>query len=126
MSGQRRILVVDDDKDTLKLLKNQIEGKLGYFVVTTDRPSDVLGIARSERPDLIICGIEMSERHGADVAADLAGDPDAKEIPFFFLSSLVEERDVDSDGTVGGVWMVSKSSPMTEILERIEGILDDA
>lgn len=122
MPGKKTVLLVDDDADILMLLKHGLE-KQGRNVVVTRHPSMVLRLVKETAPDLIVCDIRMDERSGDQVALDLAGNATAAKIPFIFLSSTVAENEVGEDGTVNGVWMMSKASTKEQIFDRINQVL---
>lgn len=122
MPGKKTVLLVDDDADILMLLKHGLE-KQGRNVVVTRHPSMVLRLVKETAPDLIVCDIRMDERSGDQVALDLAGNATAAKIPFIFLSSTVAENEVGQDGTVNGVWMMSKASTKEQIFDRINQVL---
>lgn len=122
MPGKKTVLLVDDDADILTLLKHGLE-KQGRNVVVTRHPSMVLRLVKETAPDLIVCDIRMDERSGDQVALDLAGNAKAAKIPFIFLSSTVAEDEIGQDGTVNGVWMMSKASTKEQIFDRINQLL---
>lgn len=70
MSDQKRILVVDDEKDVLLIIKRTLE-KWGYIVDTFYRPDEALGhFQRNRRAyDLILCDIRMPGMSGFEFAA---------------------------------------------------------
>ena len=119
----KKVLLVDDDADILTLLKRGLEMQ-GRQVVITRHPSMVLRLVKEEQPDLIVCDVRMDERSGDQVVRDLATSDTASKIPFVFLTSTVPDESVGDDGTVNGVWMLSKGAPKEEILARIAQILD--
>ena len=123
MTG-KKILLVDDDAEILALLRLHLQ-KEGHEVVITTHPSMVPRLVREEKPDLIVCDINMEERSGGEVARDLAGDAATRSIPFLFLSSLVTEAESDADGHIGEFAMISKSAPRTKILARISSLLSE-
>ena len=122
MPGKKTVLLVDDDADILTLLKHGLE-KQGRNVIVTRHPSMVLRLVKEAAPDLIVCDIRMDERSGDQVALDLAGNAKAAKIPFIFLSSTVAEDEIGQDGTVNGVWMMSKASTKEQIFDRINQLL---
>lgn len=122
MPGKKTVLLVDDDADILTLLKHGLE-KQGRNVIVTRHPSMVLRLVKETAPDLIVCDIRMDERSGDQVALDLAGNARAAKIPFIFLSSTVAEDEIGQDGTVNGVWMMSKASTKEQIFDRINQLL---
>jgi CheY-like chemotaxis protein len=122
MSEKKTVLLIDDDADILTLLKHGLE-KQGRNVVVTRHPSMVLRLVKETKPDLIVCDIRMDERSGDQVALDLAGHASANRIPFVFLSSTVRPDEIQADGTVNGIWMMSKATPKELILARIAELL---
>lgn len=124
MADKKTILLIDDDAEILALLRLQLK-KEGYEVQVTTHPSMVMRLVQADRPDLIVCDINMEERSGGEVARLLAADSTTRNIPFLFLSSLVEESEIDEEGKVGEFAMMSKSAPREEILSRIARMLNE-
>ena len=118
----KKVLVVDDDPDITLLVKTKLEKTGRYTVIFTNAGADTLRLAGSEKPDLILCDIDMPDKFGGDVARELGEDEDARDIPVLFFSSLVSPGDI-RDGMVGGRQMVSKSSAPEELIQRIDGML---
>ncbi len=119
---KRKILVVDDDEAVLDYL----QAKLGqrYDLVSTIAPEKVLGLARNERPDLILCDIDMPGMDGGEVSAALFDDDETRHIPLLFLTVLVSPADLTRlQGQVGGRPAVSKQQPLDQLLARIESLI---
>jgi CheY-like chemotaxis protein len=85
-----KILVIDDDLITQKMLASTLT-KAGYSVIVT--PDGNLGIKAvlKQQPDLIILDILMPGKNGIDVAGFLRKNPKTKKIPIIFLSILIPE-----------------------------------
>lgn len=118
----KKILAVDDDLAVL----NYLQAKLGsdYTVVTTHLPSQVMPLARSEKPDLIICDIDMPGIDGGDVAAALAADKITKGIPLLYLTSILSQEEAhDLQGMIGGRPGISKHAPARELVARIRSMI---
>ena len=113
---KRRLLLVDDDDAVLDYLR----AKLGprYEVLSTETAENVLALARSGRPDLILCDIDMPGMDGGDVSAALFSDEGTRDIPVLFLSALVSTQK-----EIGGRHAIAKSAPVGELIARIESIL---
>ena len=86
----KEILVVDDDKVTLRTLE-KILIKEGYSVIPLSLGSMAAKIAKDRSPDLIILDIMMPDMDGGEVASVLKNDPETMNIPILFLSSLVSK-----------------------------------
>jgi CheY-like chemotaxis protein len=85
-----KILVIDDEKDLLSLLKEQLE-LMGYSVVTAKDGEEGLISAQVSHPDLVICDINMPKKDGFEVLRQLKKDPDFQ-APFIMLTV---EKDFD-------------------------------
>jgi CheY-like chemotaxis protein len=117
-----KILIVDDDDAVLEFL----QAKLGkrYELVTTMASDAVVSIAKRQRPDLILCDIDMPGADGGDVSAALFGDAALRDIPVLFLTALATpEEIVDKEGQLGGRPAISKRAPVEQIVARIEALL---
>ncbi|MES2976242.1 MAG: response regulator [Pseudomonadota bacterium] len=122
MEFVKKILAVDDDLAVLEYLQAKLGGD--YTVITTHLPSAVLSLARQEKPDLIICDIDMPGADGGDVAASLAGDPATRSIPILYLTAILSQDEArDLGGIVGGRPGISKHAPAKELVARIRSMI---
>ncbi|MBI5278491.1 MAG: response regulator [Burkholderiales bacterium] len=120
--ARKKILVVDDDPAVLKILETKLASR--YYVVTTGNPAGALALARREKPDAVLCDIDMPDMTGGDVAAALAGDPATAFIPFVYLTNLVSPEEArDLGGQVGGRSGISKRAPLAELVKVIDEAL---
>jgi len=72
----RRILIVDNDKNTTHLVKILLE-KTGRYVVFEENDSTrAHQTARNFRPDLIFLDVVMPDRDGGEIAAQIRADPE--------------------------------------------------
>ncbi|MGN0669013.1 MAG: response regulator [Oscillospiraceae bacterium] len=90
---KKHILVVDDDRNMLKLLKNALEEK--YEVTATLNGLLVEKILASKPIDLIILDYEMPIMTGADVYRKLKENEDYAKIPVCFLTGVSERSKVE-------------------------------
>jgi len=89
------ILVVDDEKDILELLKYNLE-KDGYRVLTAQNGKEALKLAR-QNPELVVLDIMMPELDGWEVCKAIRKDPATSKIPIIILTA----RDSEVDEVVG-------------------------
>jgi CheY-like chemotaxis protein len=85
---EKKILIADDDKPTLKILE-AILSEAGYLVVQASSGKTALRLARRESPDLAILDIAMPGMDGIDVGIVMKKNPQTRRIPVIFLSSHV-------------------------------------
>jgi two-component system alkaline phosphatase synthesis response regulator PhoP len=88
-----KILVVDDEKDVVELLKFLLE-KDGYNVITAFNGREALATAKQEIPDLMLLDVMMPEMDGYTVQTQLLEDPKTKAIPVIILTAKGQLRDV--------------------------------
>ena len=113
---KRRLLVVDDDDAVLDYLAAKLGAR--YELISTTRSEEVVHLAHDERPDLILCDIDMPGLDGGDVSAALFADDATRDIPVLFLSALVS-----ASREVGGRHAIAKSAPLPELVAKIESLL---
>jgi DNA-binding response OmpR family regulator len=116
------ILVVDDDKLTLRILE-RILIRAGYSVIPLSLGREAIKIAKDRSPGLIILDIMMPDMDGGDVASVLKSDPETKNIPIIFLSSLVTEREEQSSSKELGLYFMSKPFERDKLLRKIRNTL---
>ena len=117
--NKKKILVVDDEKDTLLLLEKQLT-TAGYTVVTANSGIKALFLAKSEQPDLIVLDVQMPDMDGGEVAFRLGQDSMTKEIPVVYSTCLLSESE---DYRYGGKTMLAKSKDTKELIAVIDKVL---
>ena len=85
-----KILVIDDEKELLDLLKEKLELE-GYEVVTAGNGEEGLISAQVCEPDLIICDIKMPKKDGFEVLKELKQRANFR-APFIMLT-VVDDYD---------------------------------
>ena len=103
----REILVVDDDKITLRTLEHILKRE-GFTVIPLSLGREAVKIAKERSPVLIILDIMMPDMDGGDVASILKNDPQTKNIPVIFLSSLVTKKEEQSSSKADGIYFLAK------------------
>ena len=83
----RRILIVDNDKNTTHLVKILLEKTGRYLVFEENNPTRAHQTARNFRPDLIFLDVVMPDQDGAEIAAQIRADSDLRNTPIIFLTA---------------------------------------
>lgn len=83
---KRRVLVVDDDPNTVELMSSFLKHS-GYQVSSAYSGGDGIALVRSEPPDAILLDLLMPEMSGFEVVAALRADPDTASIPIIVVTS---------------------------------------
>ncbi|MFQ3534725.1 MAG: response regulator [Aggregatilineales bacterium] len=115
----RRILVVDDEIDTLNLLKMMLE-LIGYTAITTHDPAQALTLAEIERPDCVLLDIMMPKLDGFTVCKMLRLHPATHNLPIVFVTayqaSNLEARRLEA----GADLLVPKPASMDALIKTID------
>ncbi|UCD55299.1 MAG: response regulator [Candidatus Omnitrophota bacterium] len=82
----KKILVVDDEPDILKVVTFRLR-KAGYKVVTAEDGQKALDLAQREKPDLILLDLRLPVIDGYEVCRKLKSDELFKKIPIIFLTA---------------------------------------
>jgi DNA-binding response OmpR family regulator len=120
--ANRRVLVVDDEKDLVDLISYNLT-RGGYDVLTSHNGGDALEIARKELPDLVVLDLMLPGLDGTEVARRLKGDARTANIPIVMLTARSEETDVVVGLTLGADDYVTKPFSMKILLARINTVL---
>lgn len=92
--GQRlRVLVIDDDRDTADSLTTVL-GLFGHEAFTAYSGWTGLGLARSLRPDVILCDLAMPGMDGFTLVEQLHDDPDLGNTTFIAASGYGTNSDL--------------------------------
>lgn len=82
----KTILIVDDEVDTLKLLRLRLE-KNGFRVVACENGAEALLAAARENPALAILDIKLPDMTGYDILKKFKTYPHLKKIPVIFSTA---------------------------------------
>ncbi len=119
--AKKNLLVIDDEKDILKLLQYNLE-KEGYSVFTAETGEAGLEIAQAKKPDLIILDLMLPKMDGLEVCRLLRAQSATKRIPVVMLTAKGSEIDQVVGLEIGATDYVSKPFSVKVLLARIKNI----
>ena len=120
VDGKRRILIVDNDRDTTHLVKILLERTGRYSVLEENDATKAHQSAQNFRPDLILLDIVMPETDGGEVAAQIQADPELRRTPVIFLTALVMETETKAGLRIQGHPFLAKPINIPELINGIE------
>jgi len=82
-----RILIVEDDRTTVKLLQTLLELD-GFEVVMARRGEDALKLTREQSPDLMLIDYHLSDMAGVEVVTRLRAEQQFAKLPIVMTSGL--------------------------------------
>ncbi len=119
---KKRILVVDDEEDLVKVLYKRLSGA-GYTVFRAPGGKDIFQLIRDVMPDLILLDIMLQEIDGMQIKAKLNEDITTAHIPVIFLTVRNEISTKVNGFRLGAEDYVTKPFNMELLLARINSAL---
>jgi len=117
-----RILVVDDDRDIVRLVRSYLE-KAGYQVLTAYDGESALRLLRSEKPQLLILDLMLPDRDGWDVARLVRADSTIAATPIIMLTARVEDNDKIVGLEIGADDYITKPFNPREVVARVRALI---
>lgn len=105
--AQIRVLAVDDDESTLKIL-NALLRDAGHKVFLARSGEECIRIARQMLPDIVLLDVDMPGMNGYDAAEALSGHEGTRSIPIIMVTAHTGERDRLRALKAGAVDFLSK------------------
>lgn len=116
MEGQRKILVVDDERTIRDFLQRTLEGA-GYDVITAANGQEALDKISQFDVSLVLLDIMMPGLDGFEVLERM---PKHLNIPIIMLSGIREETTKIDSLTLGADDYITKPFSTGELLARIQ------
>jgi len=124
--ARKRILIIDDEPDFVKMLKARLQIE-GYEVLTAEDGIKGVQIARRERPDLIILDIMMPGMDGHLVCDTLKKSSLTWTIPIIYLTARTGQADEVLAFEKGAKHYLTKPYNPDVLLEMVKSaVLDNA
>ncbi|MBS1551981.1 MAG: response regulator transcription factor [Bacteroidetes bacterium] len=119
---KKKILVVDDEKDIVDILKYNLERENEFEVITASDGKEALEAAQT-LPDLILLDIMMPELNGFEVCKKLKTDKLTSGIPVIFLTAKENEIDEILGLEIGADDYINKPVSPRKVLARIKSVI---
>lgn len=117
-----KILIVDDDKTTRKLLSLYMKGK-GYEIVTAENGLDAMEKLGTEDINLIITDMNMPYMDGIEFTKTVKADPTWKSIPVIMVTTEADDDEKKKAFNAGVDDYLVKPTNAEQITDRIKKIL---
>src|ERR1700746_2943512 len=118
----KRILIVEDNKSDVRLLKDILEWR-GYETLQTGDGLEAINLVFANLPDLILMDIQLPEISGLEVTRRLRGDDRSRRIPIVAVTAHAmgwHEREALDSGCNA---YISKPISMLGFLRPVESLL---
>ncbi len=118
----QRILVVDDDRQIVRLLRTYLE-QSGYQALVAHDGESALHIIRRERPDLVLLDLMLPNRDGWEVTRVVRGDDSLQGLPLIMLTARADDQDKIVGLELGADDYVTKPFNPREVVARVRAVL---
>jgi len=118
----KRILIVDDDRQIVRLARSFLE-QAGFSISIAYDGKSALSMIHTERPDLIVLDLVLPEIDGWAITRRIRTDKKLYTIPILMLTARVEDADKIEGLQLGADDYLTKPFNGGELVARINAIL---
>ncbi|MBN2388874.1 MAG: response regulator [Anaerolineales bacterium] len=117
-----KILIIDDDLDTLKLVGMMLQ-KQGYQILAATTGEQGLTQAENEDPDLILLDVMMPGMDGYEVARRLRANSDTASTPILMFTAKTQLDDKVTGFEAGADDYLTKPTHPSELVAHVKALL---
>ena len=117
-----KILVVDDDIDTLRLVGLMLQ-RQGYQIVAANNGHQALTMAQAEKPDIILLDVMMPDMDGYEVCRRLRSNTSTASIPIIMFTAKSQVDDKVTGFEAGADDYLTKPTQPRELFAHIKAVL---
>ncbi len=117
-----RILVVDDDKDVVRLMRAYLE-QSDFEVLVAYNGETAMHILRRERPDLVLLDLMLPDHDGWEITRWMRREPLLQQTPVIMLTARVNDTDKIVGLELGADDYVTKPYNPREVVARVRARL---
>lgn len=117
-----KILVVDDDVDTLRLVGLMLQ-RQGYQIVAASNGHQALTLAQSENPDLILLDVMMPDMDGYEVTKRLRSEASTATTPIIMFTAKTQLDDKVAGFEAGVDDYLTKPTQPRELFAHVKAVL---
>jgi two-component system alkaline phosphatase synthesis response regulator PhoP len=119
---RQRVLVVDDDKEVVRLMRAYLE-QAGFDVLVAYDGESAVHHLRREKPDLLLLDLMLPDRDGFDITRTVRSDENLSHIPIIMLTARVDVTDKIVGLEMGADDYVTKPYNPREVVARVRARL---
>ncbi len=116
------ILVVDDDREIVRVVRSYLE-QGGYEVLATYDGNSALQITRRYRPALIVLDLMLPGQDGWQLTRKIRADHVLSDIPIIMLTARIEDTEKILGLELGADDYITKPFSPREVVARVRSVL---
>ena len=117
--GQTRILVLDDDPQTLRFVRDALTAA-GYSPFVTGDPQELSRLVETKQPQLVLLDLMLPGTDGIELMQRV---PELADLPVIFLSGYGRDETIARALQVGAADYIVKPFSPTELTARVQATL---
>jgi len=121
-ASNQLILVVDDDKEIVRLVRAYLE-QAGFSVLTAYDGASAVHILRHDQPALVVLDLMLPDQDGWDITRLVRGDPSLAATPIIMLTARVDDTDKIIGLELGADDYITKPFNPREVVARVRSVL---
>ena len=117
---KKKVLMIDDDQDFIKLVKMNLEETGNYEVRTENKGETGVSSVMVFKPDIILLDVVLGDIDGSDVAKQIKNTELGKDIPIIYVTAIINEEEGKLMGFLSGHPFLAKPVSTEKLIECIE------
>lgn len=124
MAGERgkRVAVVDDDPDVIKVLRMILRSS-GFEVMEATSGMKGYFLIKRELPDAVLLDIMMPDIDGFEVCRKLKLDPATADIPVIFVSARTGREHIEEGLSLGAQGYITKPFNPEQLISKLKEVV---
>ncbi len=115
----KKVLVIDDDEDTLELLRMTLENH-HFRCFTATAPTEGIEKAILNKPDLILLDLMLPEMSGFGFLREIKTHPELAHTPIVVLTALADEDVASESLSLGARGYLTKACNAKELVHMVK------
>ena len=124
MAARKKVLIVDDEEEFLKLLRDALEIR-GVEVITAASGVEAGLALATGSPNLILMDIKMPGINGLQACEAIKRNPTTKNLPIIIVSALSDESDIKKAYKAGVLDYFVKPIDIEKLMKRVKEVIPD-
>ena len=120
--AKKRVLVVDDEQDLLRMIKIRLEAE-GFEFMSAGDGEEMLKTVKIKKPDAILLDIMLPKMDGYSALREMRKEDEFKDIPVIILSAKEKKKVGDLFALEDIKYFVEKPYDSKDLIEKIRSML---
>ncbi|MFC1508161.1 PleD family two-component system response regulator [Candidatus Omnitrophota bacterium] len=118
---KKKVLVVDDDLDLLKMLQLRIETE-GFEFMSAQDGKEMLESVKMKKPDVILLDVMLPKLDGYTALREMKKQEEYKDIPVIILTAKEKSKVGDLFVTEGISFFIEKPFETKDLMQKIRSL----